>query len=675
MHKLLDPFNLKNLRLRNRIVSTSHAPNYVENGHPKDRYRLYHEEKAKGGVALTMIGGSTNIALESPSVFGQLYAGDDTIIPWLQRLSDGVKSHGSAVMCQITHMGRRTAWDDGDWLPVIAPSAVRERAHRAFPKVMEKEDIERVIDDFAAAAQRCEMGGLDGIEILSHSHLLGQFLSPQTNFRVDEYGGILENRLRITLRVLDAIKASVSSDFVISIRITGDELSTHGLTANDCVDAAKLLEQCGNVDLINVVAGAPYDDLGLAEWVRPMGLPSAPHLSIAHRIRNEVSIPILHAGGIADIATANYAISGGHVDLVGMTRAQIADPYLVRKLAQGQEHRIRPCVGLGYCVDRVNQGKPAVCGHNVATGRERTIPHNIVKSDKQKKVVIVGAGPGGLESARVCALRAHQVILFEASDRLGGQLNLADKGHTRRQVRGVRDWLINEVQTLGVDIRLNAFAQMHDIIRETPDAVIIATGGWPEPVHVPGREFATSSWDVLSREVRITGNILLIDEVGDHAATVTADKLANEGCKIEFITPDRTIMQDLGPTTSSVAMRDLALNGVNFTCLYELHSIAKEGNRLRVILQHTLTKEQCERTADHVVVEHGLTPMDELYHELKATSRNLGQLDQHALVNGDFPFLPLNKNGDYVLARIGDAVTGRNIHAALLDAMRVCQNI
>ena len=156
MKKLLAPFKLKNLHLRNRIVSTAHAPNFVENGHPKDRYRLYHEEKAKGGVALTMIGGSTNISPESPSVFGQLYAGDDTIIPWFQRLTDGVKSHGAAVMCQLTHMSRRTSWDDGDWLPVIAPSAVRERAHRAFPKVMEHEDIDRVVENFSAAARRCE---------------------------------------------------------------------------------------------------------------------------------------------------------------------------------------------------------------------------------------------------------------------------------------------------------------------------------------------------------------------------------------------------------------------------------------------------------------------------------------------------------------------------------------
>ena len=189
---LLQPFQLKHLTLRNRIMSTAHAPGYVENGHPKERYRLYHEEKAKGGIGLTIIGGSTNIAPDSPSVFGQLYAGDDSIIPWFQKLTDGVKAQGAAVMCQITHMGRRTAWDDGHWLPVAGPSAARERAHRAYPKVMESEDIARVIEQFAAAAVRCKAGGFDGIELLSHSHLLGQFLSPHVNHREDAYGGSLQ---------------------------------------------------------------------------------------------------------------------------------------------------------------------------------------------------------------------------------------------------------------------------------------------------------------------------------------------------------------------------------------------------------------------------------------------------------------------------------------------------
>lgn len=420
MDPLLQPFSLRHLHLRNRIISTAHAPSFVEEGHPRDRYRLYHEEKARGGIAMTMVGGSTNIAPDSPSVFGQLYAGDDSIIPWFQKLTSGVKSHGAAVMCQITHMGRRTAWDDGHWMPVIGASGRRERAHRSFPKVMEPEDIERVIGDFVAAARRCQEGGFDGIEILSHSHLLGQFLSPLINDRTDAYGGPLENRLRLTFQVIEAVRRAVGPEMILGMRMTGDELTTGGLTAADCIAAAQAVAATRQVDFLNVLAGAPYDDLGLTSWVPPMGIPAAAHLSIAGQIRRSVCVPVFHAGGIADLATARHAIADGLVDLVGMTRAHMADPHLVAKLQRGDEARIRPCVGLGYCVDRVNQGKAAVCGHNAATGREQVLPHVIPKAAKRRKVVVIGGGPGGLSAARVCAERGHQVVLFEAADRLGG---------------------------------------------------------------------------------------------------------------------------------------------------------------------------------------------------------------------------------------------------------------
>lgn len=674
MSVLLEPFQLKHLTLRNRIVSTSHAPNYVEAGHPHDRYRLYHEEKAKGGVALTMVGGSTNISADSPSVFGQLYAGDDSIVPWFRKLTDGVHEHGAAIMCQITHMGRRTTWDDGHWLPVLAPSGVRERAHRAFPKVMELQDIERVANDFAAAARRCKAGGFDGIELLSHSHLLGQFLSPLINRREDDYGGSLENRLRLTLQVIDAVRNEVGPDFILSIRMTGDELKNGGLTTEDCVAAAQLIEETGQIDLLNILAGSPYDDLGLAEWVRPMGLPSAPHLHVAGRVREAVSLPILHAGGIADIATAQHAITEGLVDLVGMTRAQMADPHLVAKLANGEEERIRPCVGLGYCVDRVNQGKPAVCGQNAATGREQVLPHVIRLSDAPGKVVIVGGGPGGLEAARVCAQRGHEVVLFEASDRLGGQLVLAAKGRTRRQVQGVVDWLVSEVNTLGVTLHLNTYAEADEVCSEHPDLVIVATGGWPDSPAIPGGDLAVSSWEVLSGAARISGKILLFDEIGDHPAAVTADVLSATGASIELVTPDRTLLHDLGPTTSAVALRDLSAHGVRFTCLHELAELAHDGGRMVARLRDTLTGKISERKVDHVVVEHGLTPMDGLYHDLKPISKNLGQIDHAAIGEGKFPLSNTCPGGQFFLARIGDAVSSRNMHAAILDALRVCKD-
>jgi len=671
---LLQPFRLRHLELRNRVVSTAHAPSFAEGGHPRDQYRLYHEEKARGGVGLTMIGGSTNIAPDSPSVFGQLYAGDDSIVPWFQKLTDGVRKHGAGIMCQITHMGRRTSWDNGHWLPVLGPSGIRERAHRAFPKTMEIEDIRRVISDFAMAAKRCKEGGFDGIEILSHSHLLGQFMSPLINRRDDDYGGALENRIRLALQVLETVREAIGSDMILGIRLTGDELSEGGMDADECEEIARKLERSGTLDFLNVLAGAPYDDLGLAGWVSPMGLPSAPHLGVAGRIREAVALPIIHAGGIADIATARHAVREGLVDLVGMTRAHMADPYLVEKLSRGEEERIRPCVGLGYCVDRVNQGKPAVCGHNAATGREANLPHRIVPCGSPKTIVVVGGGPGGMEAARVSGERGHRVILFEASERLGGQLSLAAKGETRQQVRGITDWLVAELEHLGVDVRTNTYAEAGDVFAENPDAVIIATGGWPEVPDIEGGELAESSWDVLGGGVRLSGNVLLYDEAGEHAAAVTAEVLKQAGADVLFVTPDREPLTELGPTTSSVAMRNLYQFGVRFEVDTELTAIRREGAGCGVSLRNVLTGKLRDVMVDHVVVETGISPMENLYLELKPVSCNLGQIDYETLVAGAPEYPVENPEGAFVLVRIGDAIAGRNMHSAIFDALRVCMS-
>ncbi len=670
---LLQPFRLGHLTLKNRIISTAHAPAFAEDGHPKDRYRLYHEEKAKGGTSLTIIGGSTNVSVDSPSVFGQLYAGDDSIVPWFKRLTDGVKAQGVAVMCQLTHMGRRTGWDDANWLPVVGPSGIRERAHRSVPKVAELADLDRIVEDFTAAALRCKAGGFDGVEILSHSHLLGQFLSPLVNQRTDQYGGSLDNRLRLTLDVLTAVRKAVGKRFIIGIRLTGDEGLPGGITVADSIAVAKQLEAGTLVDYLNILVGAPYDDLGLAGWVSPMGMPAATGLEVCKQIKEHTSLPIMHAGGINDVATARHALNDNAIDLVGMTRAQIADPYLVTKISTNLEDRIRPCVGLGYCVDRVNQGKDAVCGHNVASGREAMFSHYQRKANQPKTVVVIGGGPAGMEASRLAAEQGHTVHLFEAASRLGGQLNLASKGVVRKQIAGISDWLIQEIDRLDITVNLNTYAEPKDILALKPELVLVATGGLPEEPSFIGHQFVTSSWDVLSGNAQVAGKILLWDELGQHAGGVTADHLSETANELVFTTPDTQPLCDLGATTQPVMLKSLYQKEVRFITNSIIAKIEKKGNRLEVTLLNTLTGQANSHTVDEVVIENGTQPNAEVYDALTPLSRNLGEQDVRALANGRVVLPESNSDGQFMLARIGDAVASRNMHAAMLDANRFMQ--
>lgn len=671
---LLAPLQLRGLTLRNRIMSTAHAPSYVENGWPTDRYRVYHEEKAKGGIALTVIGGSTNVSPDSPSAFGQIYAGDDSVLPWFERLTEGVKAHGAAIMCQLTHMGRRTLDDVADWLPVIGPSNTRERAHRSYPKAMDRADILRVTRNFAEAARRCQKGGFNGIELLSHSHLLGQFLSPHVNKRDDAYGGSLENRLRLAREVLDAVRQAVGGDLVVGMRITGNEFLDDGLDQEECIEIAARLEATGQVDFLNVLAGAPYDDLGLAEWIPPMGGPPARSLDVVKGIRRAVSVPVFHAGGIADLATARHVLKDGVVDMVGMTRAHIADPHIVRKLVSGREDRIRVCVGMNYCVDRVNQGKDALCGQNAATGREQKLSHTFAAAKNPGKAVVVGGGPGGMEAARVLAEQGHKVVLFEASGALGGQVLMASAGTTRRQMRSVTEWLAAELVHLKVDIRYNLLAEASDVLAETPDLVVVATGGLPRSLDIPGGDLAEPIWSVFS-EAPPAGRVMIFDDRGDHQTAVAAEVAAGTSASVILVTPDRTALHNLGPTNYAVALRALYQRGVVIKSDLELVSLRRGSGALIAQLRNVLTGALLEHEADRVYYEIGTDENAQVYFDLLDASRNGGQVDFPALLAGKSTFPVMNPQGSFSLVRIGDAVSSRNVHAALHDAMRICSGI
>ena len=670
---LLQPYRLKHLLLKNRLMSTAHEPAYSEDGMPTDRYRLYHREKAKGGIALTMTAGSAVVSPDSPEAFGNLHAYKDEIVPWLRRLADDCHEEGCAVMIQITHLGRRTGWNKADWLPVLSASPVREATHRAFPKQAEDWDISRIVADYATAAQRMQAAGLDGIEFEAYGHLMDQFWSPATNARDDEYGGSLDNRLRFTNRVIDAVRAVVGPEFIVGIRMVADEELAAGLSRDEGVEIARRLAAGGKVDFLNIIRGSIETDAALTNVIPITGMRSAPHLDFAGEVRAATKFPVFHAARIQDVATARHAIATGKLDMVGMTRAHLAEPHILKKVIAGEEHRIRPCVGATYCLDRIYEGGEALCIHNAATGREATIPHVIARSDGPlKHIVVIGAGPAGLEAARVTAERGHRVTVLEAAGQAGGQVRLAAQNPRRKELIGIVDWRVAELERLGVEMRYDTWAEAEDVLALGPDLVIVATGGLPQnPPLEAGGDLVTSSWDIVSGAVKPAETLLLFDDNGSHAGMTAAEMAARAGASVELVSPERFFAPEMGGMNHVPYMKAFHETGVRITINTRLKAVRREGNKLVATLGSDFSigwRE--ERRVDQVVVEHGTLPLDELYLALKPLSRNRGAVDYERLVGGGEVFPVADAAAAFTLLRIGDAVASRNIHAAVYDGIR-----
>jgi thioredoxin reductase len=423
------------------------------------------------------------------------------------------------------------------------------------------------------------------------------------------------------------------------------------------------------IDFLNLNYGRVDTEIDYVNLMPGMSAPTAPYLDLVQDFTRDIKLPTFHACRIIDAATARHAIREGIVDMVGMTRAHISDPHIVEKIEAGQEERIRPCVGATFCMDH------RLCIHNPSTGREASLPHRVAGVDARKRVVIVGGGPAGLEAARVCALRGHEVILLEATDRLGGQVVLAATAGWRREIGGVTDWLVEEIRHLDVDVRFSVYAEHQTVMELEPDVVVIATGGLPDLEWLDGHEHCDSVWDILSGGKKVKESVLLYDELGDHAGASCAEVLADKGANVELAFRGHQAAQRCGYCNYPVYLKHFYEKGIVLTPDRRLEKVEKVGKQLRSIFDNELTGQREERLTDQVVVERGTVPLDDLFEELRAESCNNGNVDMDRLLAGQPQSSPNERKDGFELFRVGDAVSSRDIHCAILDSRRLCKDL
>ena len=583
---LLSPIDIGPFTLRNRVLITAHVPGLETDGHVNDAYIAYQRAKARGGAAL-QISGSTAVHRTGAVGAGRgLNASNDSCIDGYQRLADVIHSYDGRFLVQLGHAGANVADTDAG-RPLVAPSPIMSRLSRETPKQMTIDEIDEMIKAHGTAAARVRKGGLDGVELLSaFGYLAAAFLSPYSNTRTDDYGGPLENRMRFLLRTIDAVRTGVGRDRIFGVRLPGDEQVAGGLTQSDLQDIAANIAQTGLVDYLNIIVGTNYDRAGRMDHWPPTPAPHGLFVPLAAGIKSRVAVPVFTTGRITDPAMANAIIERGDADMVGMTRAQISDPDLVRKLVEGRPQDIRPCVGANLCIAQAMASKQIRCIHNPITGRDAAWG-DATLTDAPRNVTVIGGGPAGLEAARVAAERGHRVTLYEASDDLGGQLALWAQAPMTREFRKTLTWYRTQLTRLQVCVRTGQRLSPEDVAALDADALILATGAVaasPLPTATGTNTIPViDPWQAIADSP--TGqHILINDEGGGRTALSAADALLDQN-RITLVTAEYAIGELVTPTVRAPIYRRFLAGEAVMHPSQEIHTI--DGRTVTLRSVHT----------------------------------------------------------------------------------------
>jgi mycofactocin system FadH/OYE family oxidoreductase 2 len=654
---LLSPFRLKHLELRNRVMMTAHVTNMAPLHLPTEQHVAYYRDRARGGIGLIVMGfpavhpaGANN---------AQEIAGyDPAIVPGLRAIADAVHEHGTPIIAQLGHAGRQgnSAFT---MRPLMAPSPIPCPLNREMPKPMEAHDLDEVVEGHALAASHVQAAGLDGVEIHSAygGYLLSSFLSPYMNEREDEYGGDLEGRMRLPLRVVRAVRERVGAEYVVGMQINGDDFSPGGIELPEAQLIAQRLITTGALDYL-VVKGSTYfvADQNVPDWQHPRGL----WLPLAAGIKDAVGgFPVFAVGRLNDPAEANAAIERGWADMVAMTRQHIADPETVRKLAEGRPEDVRGCISCNQgCLDMLPKGRHITCIHNPAAGYEAELGLGTLRpAAAPRRVAVVGGGPAGMKVAEIAARRGHDVVLLERRDDLGGQVRLASAVPGREEVGEVVRYLETQVRKLGVDVRCGVTGAAGDEAIGGADAVVVATGSQPvrrligvrsyQLEDVPGLDLphVLDSWDLLEGGAEPGHSVVVVDDgEGSWKALSIAAHLARAGHAVQVATPLPFIAAALGPYSIGPYMRTV----------FSLGIVTHPFATARAVTETTveLLKESRPTTLDGVdtVVLCGWhEPVNDLYFDLKAQGVDV--------------------------TRAGDAVAARTILHAVHEGERIARAI
>jgi len=628
---LFSPIKIGSMTVKNRVVMCAHGfwfKDFVERGKvPTDRLVRYWEERAKGGAG--MIGNYLTTVDPFTPDFWRTFRRPDAK-EGFGKAAETLHKYGTKFYVQLAHFG-------GEWGVFqppgpVAPSAMPYESHTGLPSFMPRElstpEIEEIVAEFAFSAKICQEAGVDAVELhAAHGYLLNEFLSPYYNRRTDKYGGSRENRLRFVREIIDAVRREVGRDYVVGIRLNVEDYVDGGITLEEGRVIAKTLADDGKLDYMNI-SGSTYISTPLV--IDPMYFPLGSTTYLAASIKEVVSIPVIARGRIIDPIQAEQILESSQADLVAMTRAQIADPEIIKKTQEGRLDEIRKCLGCseGCWGTVVNLARGFMlgmtCTMNPTVGREM-LPgwYELIPAEKKKQVMVIGGGPAGLEAARVAASRGHQVSLYEKGPELGGQTLIAAKAPGRDGFLDCPHYYSYQMKFLGVGLHLNSEVDVELVKKINPDVVVIATGAVTYVPDIPGveQDNVVDAWDVLSGKVEVGDNVVVIAGEQHMTSLSTADFLASQGKKVELISEGYQFGTLAEIDTKIACFHRLCLNNVVFTTMMKVKEISGNTISLENFYNRKI-KRQIEGV-DNVVLAYTGQKNDFLYHALKGEVKEL----------------------------------------------------